>query len=74
MVERIKKTIVVPAYRWYSASSRLPIKGQKVIVQRYDPDFGMWEQESAWGGRRFLCELYGESKVIRWRKKTEFDR
>ncbi len=58
---------------WNNPVSCLPKIGEKIIVKRENEEHGQWEEVSAWGGSLFLCDLYGDSKVIKWRKKTAFD-
>lgn len=60
-------------HSWHSPLSKLPKLGNIVIVKRYHPDFGVWEEQSAWSGRVFLCDLYGCSKVLQWRNITTLD-
>ena len=58
---------------WHNPVTSLPKIGEKIIVKRENAEHGQWEEESAWGGSLFLCDLYGDSKVIKWRRKTAFD-
>ena len=60
-------------HTWFNPSSHLPKIGMKIIVRRYNSEDGLWEEESAWSGRIFLCDLYGNSEVLQWRKRSSFD-
>ena len=58
---------------WYDPRVTPPTIGKLVIVRRHHPDFGLWEEISAWSGRVFLCDMYGCSKVLQWRDRTALD-